>query len=154
THSNLAIAYFDRECVQIHFIRPLVDLSGANVESGVMPWALHVEMLERSFGQWAEAVCAKFLKRIKALVVLRDRYHLPVNFGAQGFSLAQAVGFRDRDENHISLLIRSKICHGQMQGAFRRRRAAFMPADADAGVGNETASQITGYGQKRDNDEA
>src|SRR5437762_13364911 len=66
-----------------------------------MPWALHVEMLERSFGQWAEAVFAKFLKRIKALVDLRDRYHLPVNLDAQGFSLAQAVGFRDRNENHI-----------------------------------------------------
>src|SRR5438046_9920665 len=118
-----------------------------------MPWALHVEILERSFGQWAEAVCAKFLKRIKALVDLRDRYHLPVNFDAQGFSLAQAVGFRDRNENHIAVLIRSKICHGQMQGAFRRRRAAFMPADADAGVVNETASQIIGYGQKRDTDE-
>src|SRR6266480_4601603 len=96
---------------------------------------------------------AKFLKRIKALVDLRDRYHLPVNLDAQGFSLAQAVGFRDRHENHVVLLIRSKICGGQMQGAFRRRSAALMPADADAGVVNETASQITGYGQKRDANE-
>src|SRR5205809_4009310 len=118
-----------------------------------MPWALQVEILERSFGQWAEVVCAKFLKRIKVLVDLCDRYHLPVNLDAQGFSLAQAIDFRDRNENHIALLIRSKICRGQMQRAFRRRRAAFMPADADTGVVNETASQITGYRQKPDANE-
>src|SRR5438477_117263 len=96
-----------------------------------MPWALHIEILKRSFGQRAEAVRAKFLKRIKALVDLCDRYHLSVNLDAQGFSLAQAVGFRDRNENHIGLLIRSKICHGQMQCVFRRRRAPFVPADTD-----------------------
>src|SRR5204863_2949510 len=96
---------------------------------------------------------AKFLERIKVSFDLYNRYHLPVDLHAQGFSLAQAVGFRDRNENHIVLLIRSKICHGQMQRAFRRRRPPFMPADADAGVVNETTSQITGYGQKRDANE-
>src|SRR5438874_12721617 len=113
TDSNLAIAYFDRECFQIHFGRPLGDLSGANVETGVMPWALHFEILKTTFGEWAITMRTKFLKRIKVLVDLRDRYHLPVNLDAQGFSLAQAVDFRDWNENHIALLIRSKICHGQ-----------------------------------------
>src|SRR5439155_26827348 len=130
THSNLAIAYFDRECFQIHFGRPLGDLSGANVETGVMPWALHVEILERSFGQWAEAVRAKFLKRIKVLVDLRERYHLPVNLDAQGFSLAQAVGFRERNENHIVVLIRSETCHEPMSRSFRHARLAVVPAVA------------------------
>src|SRR5437763_4230100 len=118
-----------------------------------MPWALHFEILKTTFGEWAITMRTKFLKRIKVLVDLRDRYHSPVNLDAQGFSLAQAVGFRDRNENHIAVLIRSKICHEQMQRAFRRRRAAFMPADADTGVVNETASQITGYGQKPDANE-
>src|SRR5881398_2332943 len=111
-----------------------------------MPWALHFEILKTTFGEWAITMRTKFLKRIKVLVDLCDRYHLPVNLDAQGFSLAQAIDCRDRNENHIALLIRSKICRGQMQRAFRRRRAAFMPADADTGVVNETASQITGYG--------
>src|SRR5437764_14217513 len=82
-----------------------------------MPWALHFEILKTTFGEWAITMRTKFLKRIKFLVDLRDLYHLPVNLDAQGFSLAQAVDFRNWNENHIALLIRSKICHGQMQCA-------------------------------------
>src|SRR5437773_11429776 len=104
TDSNLAIAYFDRECFQTHFGRPLGDLSGANVETGVMPGALHVEILERSLGQWAEAVCAKFLKRINALVDLRDRYDVLVNLDEQVFSLSQVVSLRDWNENYVHVL--------------------------------------------------
>src|SRR5438067_12016070 len=108
THSNLAIAYFDRECFQIHFGRPLGDLSGANVETGVMPWALHVEILERSFGQWAEAVCAKFRKGLKALSNFGNVNNWPSILNRQVFWLAKPVASGNGTKINMAVLFQGK----------------------------------------------
>src|SRR5205823_7710265 len=97
------------------------------------------------------AMRAKFLERIKLFVDLRDRYHLSVNLDAQRFSLAQAVGFRDRHEGKISIVC--DIRRGEAKRVFWRRRPPLVPADTYPVVVNETASQITGNGEKRDTDE-
>ena len=127
------------------------DLSSANIETRVMPGALHVEALKIAFGERAEAVRTKLLECIKVFVDLRDRYHLAVNFGTQRFSLAQAIGFRDRHEGKISIVC--DIRRGEVKRAFWRRRPPLVPADTDAVVVDKTPAQITGNGEKRDGDE-
>ena len=118
------------------------DLSSANIETRVMPGALHVEALKIAFGERAEAVRTKLLECIKVFVDLRDRYHLPIDLHAQGFSLEKAFGFRDRNEYKIFCF--SLVRRREMESGFRRRRAPFMSVDADAVVVNKAASQITG----------
>src|SRR2546421_8884777 len=68
--ADFAFAHFDFEDFQIHFGRATGDFAGADIETRVMPGALHVKSLEFSFGQRPEAMGAEFLKSEKLIIDL------------------------------------------------------------------------------------
>src|SRR5438552_4842080 len=78
--ADFPVAHFNLEGFQIYSGRSLGDFSSAHVETRVVPWASHAELLKIAFRERAEAVRTKFLESIKISFELRDCYHLAVDF--------------------------------------------------------------------------
>src|SRR5437588_12593548 len=101
-NTDFAVARFHLERLQIYFGRTLGHFSSANVETRVMPRALHVESMEAAFGERSKTMGAKFLKGVKLIVDPGDRHHLLVDFNAQCFTIAQMFGLRNRNKGGLS----------------------------------------------------
>src|SRR5437660_2841451 len=99
--ADFAFAHFDFKDFQIHFCRAVRDFAGADIETRVMPRALHIETLEFSFGQRPEAMGAEFLKSEKLIIDLGDGHDLPADLHAQGLALAKLLRGHDRSEDAI-----------------------------------------------------
>jgi hypothetical protein len=95
SHADFTVAHFYFERFQIHFGRTVGDFSGSNVETRVMPRALHVESVEAAFGERSKPMSAKFLKGVKLVINPGDCHHLLVDFNAQCFAIAQMFGVRN-----------------------------------------------------------
>jgi len=86
--------HFYLEYLQIYFSRTVCYLARSDVETRIVPRALHVKSVEAAFGERSEAMSAKFLKGVKLVITPDDCHHLVVNFNAQCFANAQMFGVR------------------------------------------------------------
>src|SRR5947208_186235 len=142
-HADFAVVHFYFERFQIHFGGTLGHFSRTNVETRVMPRALHVKSVEAAFGERAEAVSAKFLKAVKLVINPGDCHHLLVDLNAQCLTVAQMFGVRNRNKGGLS--IPRRVFRRKMKRVLRSWRATFVPPDRDSLVVNETATQVTGH---------
>src|SRR5437667_12557503 len=92
--TDFAVAGFYLEDLQIYFGRAVGHFSSANVETRVMPRALHVESVKAAFGKGPKPMGAKFLKAVKLIVDPGDCHHLPVDFDAQCIAYVQLLWIR------------------------------------------------------------
>src|SRR6266567_6220237 len=150
-YTNFAVACFNLKCFQIHFGRTIGHFSSANVETGVMPRALHVESVEAAFGERTKAMGAKFLKSVKLIADPRDCHHQLVDFDARCFAIAQMFGARNGNKDGLSTL--GSVSGRKMKRVLRSWRVMFVAADADSFVVHKTATQVTGDGQKAEADD-
>src|SRR5438552_6975169 len=141
--TDFAGAGFYLEDLQIHFGRAVGHFSSANVETRVMPRALHVEAVKDAFGQRAKAMGAKFLKSVKLIVDPGDCHHLLVNFDTQCFVIAQMFGARNGNKGRLSTP--GGVSGRKMKRVLRSGGATLVPPDRDSFVVNETATQVTGH---------
>src|SRR6266480_1566921 len=149
-NTDFAVARFHLVRLQIYFGRAVGHFSSANVETRVMPRALHVESLEASFGKRAKAMGAKFLKGVKLVVNPGDCHHLLVDFNAQCFTIAQLFGVGNGNKG--GLAITGRVYGRKVKRVLRRLGTTLVTPDRDSFVVNETATQVTGYRQKTNAD--
>src|SRR6266550_8644184 len=150
-HADFAVARFYLERLQIYFGRAVRYLACPNVETRVMPRALHVEPMEAALGERSKAMGAKFLKAVKLIINPDDCHYLLVNFNAQCFTIAQLFGVRNGNEG--GLAITGRVSGRKMKRVLRSWRVTFVAPDRDSFVVNETATQITGHRQKANADD-
>src|SRR5207244_3592333 len=150
-HADFAVARFYLERLQIYFGRAVSHFSGANIETRVMPRALHVEPMEAALGERSKAMGAKFLKAVKLIINPDDCHYLLVDFNAQRFTIAQLFGVRNRNEG--GLAITGRVSGRKMKRVLRSGGATLMSPDRDSFVVNETATQVTGHRQKTNADD-
>src|SRR5438034_11826551 len=116
-HADFAVARLHLECLQIYLGRAVRHFSGANIETRVMPRALHVESMEAAFGERTKAMGAKFLKSVKLIVDPADCHHQLVDFDPQRFSIAQLFGLRNG--NKAGLAIAGRMSGRKMKRVLR-----------------------------------
>src|SRR5438477_11131794 len=102
-NTDFAVARFHLVRLQIYFGRAVGHFSSANVETRVMPRALHVKPVEAAFGKRAKAMGAKFLKGVKLVVNPGDCHHLLVDLNAQRLTIAQMLGARNGNKDSLSI---------------------------------------------------
>src|SRR5437762_10425919 len=137
--TDFAGAGFYLEDLQIYFGRAVGHFSSANVETRVMPRALHVESLEASFGKRAKTMSAKFLKGVQLMVDPGDCHHLAVDFDAQCFAIAQMFGARNGNKGGLSILRGGS--GGILKPILRCWGRTFVCAERDSFTVIETANQ-------------
>src|SRR4051812_36855248 len=91
----LPFSYFKRP--QILFCRAFRDFSAAEVETGAVPGTLDLGVANGAFGEWAEAVGAKFLDGIECAIDAGDQHHRRGDFHAECRFVPQSAGSADRD---------------------------------------------------------
>src|SRR5436190_17876615 len=145
-HADFAIERLHLECLQIYLGRAVRHFSGANIETRVMPRALHVKSVEAAFGERSKPMSAKFLKGVKLVIKPGDCHHLLVDFNAQCFTIAQLFGVRNGNKGGLATT--GRVSGRKMKRVLWSWRVTFVAPDRDSFVVNETATQITGYRQK------
>src|SRR5438132_14428477 len=150
-HADFAVAHFYFERFQIHFGGTIGHFSSANVETRVMPRALHVKSVEAAFGKRAEAMSAKFLKAVKLVIDPGDCHHLLVYLDPQCFAIAQLFGVRNGNKGGLSTP--GCVFGRKMKRVLRSWGVTLMTADRDSFVVHETATEVTGGRQKANADD-
>src|SRR5205809_5154994 len=150
-HTNFAVTFFNLERFQVYFGRAVRYLARTNIETRVMPRALHVKSVEAAFGERSKAMSAKFLKSVKLVINPGDGHHLLVDFNAQCFTIAQVFGVRNGNEG--GLAITGRVSGRKMKRVLRSWGATLVTPDRDPFVVNETATQVTGHRQKTNADD-
>src|SRR6266699_2533946 len=131
-HTNFAVAHFYLERLQIDFGRAIGHLSGADVETRVMPRALHVKLVEAAFGERSKPMTAKFLKGVKLVINPGDCHHLLVDFNAQCFTIARLFGVRHGNKGGLATT--GRVSGRKMNRALWSWRVTCVAPDRDSFV--------------------
>src|SRR5438067_8910387 len=149
-HPDFAVAHFYLERLQIYFGRAVRCLARANVETGVMPRALHIKSVKAAFGKRSKAMSAKFLKAVKLVIDPGDCHHQLVYLDPQCFAIAQLFGVRNGNEGDLGAA--GQVSGRKVKRVLRSCGATLVTSDRDSLVVNETATQVTGHRQKTNPD--
>src|SRR5438067_13847527 len=94
-HADFAVARFYLERLQIYFGRAVRYLACSNVETRVMPRALHVERMEAALGERSKAMAANFLKAVNLIIYPYDCHYLLVTVNAQCATISSVCRVRN-----------------------------------------------------------